>query len=395
MASIKQNVKNGKVVSYRFRVCVGRDAHNKQIFKTTTWKAPDGLTGKRLEREAEKQAQKWETQARADYEKDLANPERVREREISASKVEFTDFVDNVWFPLFVDNGTHKKTTCDFYKDSVKRIKPYFKGMYLKDIHTIDIEKYLKWLRTEYISPSTHKHVGDKSVKHNYCMLVSIFNFAVKQEYILKSPMDNVDCPKLAKKKVNAFTLEQAQTLLARLSQCDLDFKTMMYVMITSGLRRGEMLGLQWQDIDFENGVASINRCVVSSRDKKAHVDTPKTQESMRDVPLTATTLSLLAELKKDSISKWVFPTPDGEPRQPEAITHRVKRFMKINGLPDMSPHDLRHTCATLLLQNGADIKSVQTILGHTDASTTLNFYVSTDINRMRSAINALDSVLC
>ena len=105
MASIKQNVKNGKVVSYRFRACVGRDAHNKQIFKTTTWSVPNGLTGKRLEREAEKQAQKWETQARADYEKDLANPERVREREISASKVEFTDFVDNVWFPLALNEA--------------------------------------------------------------------------------------------------------------------------------------------------------------------------------------------------------------------------------------------------------------------------------------------------
>lgn len=121
MASIKKyERKNG--ISFEFKAYVGRDTHNKQVFRYKTWKAPDGLTGKRLEREAEKQAQKWETQARADYEKDLANPERVREREISASKVEFTDFVDNVWFPLFVDNGTHKKTTCDFYKDSVKRI---------------------------------------------------------------------------------------------------------------------------------------------------------------------------------------------------------------------------------------------------------------------------------
>ena len=84
----------------------------------------------------------------------------------------------------------------------------------------------------------------------------------------------------------------------------------------------------------------------------------------------------------------FVFPGKTGlfAPRDPNAITKRVKRFMKRSGFPDLSPHDLRHSCATLLLSQGADIKSVQEILGHADASTTLNFYVKSDIRQMKAA---------
>ena len=84
----------------------------------------------------------------------------------------------------------------------------------------------------------------------------------------------------------------------------------------------------------------------------------------------------------------FLFPGTNGlfTPRNPDAITRRVKRFMKSHGLPDLSPHDLRHSCATLLLMNGADIKSVQQMLGHASASTTLNFYVRSDLSQMRLA---------
>ena len=94
----------------------------------------------------------------------------------------------------------------------------------------------------------------------------------------------------------------------------------------------------------------------------------------------------------------FVFPSPESpyKPHQPGYITKHLKKFMKRIGLPDMSPHDLRHTCASLLLHSGADIKSVQDILGHSDASTTLNFYAKSDINVMRaSAQKAFDLEYC
>ena len=112
-------------------------------------------------------------------------------------------------------------------------------------------------------------------------------------------------------------------------------------------------------------------------------------------IPLTETVTALLqayrTEMEQtgtDIMNMYLFHSTTSlyEPHNPTYVTKHLKKFMKRIGLPDMSPHDLRHTCATLMLQNGADIKSVQDMLGHTDASTTLNFYAKSNIQTMRQS---------
>ena len=92
MASITQNKKDGKVVSYKFKVCVGRDELGKQIFKCTTWKVPDGLIPSRMEKAAQKAATEWEQKVKDEYQKDLQNPERIKERESARKHTEFSKF---------------------------------------------------------------------------------------------------------------------------------------------------------------------------------------------------------------------------------------------------------------------------------------------------------------
>ena len=178
----------------------------------------------------------------------------------------------------------------------------------------------------------------------------------------------------------------------------------MLHLMITTGMRRGECIGLKWRDIDFNNAVIRIERNVTYTAKSGLTVSTPKTSASLRTIPLMRTALKLLENLFKERATEhpntilddsFVFPSEADifSPRDPNAVTHRVKRFMKSHGLPDMSPHDLRHSCATLLLSSGADVKSVQEILGHTNASTTLNFYVKADINQMQAATSKMAAV--
>lgn len=322
----------------------------------------------------------------------MQDPERIRKREIDKKHTEFARFALEEWFPVCIDDGDHKHTTVDFYRHTTNRVAAYFKGKALQDITAVDVQKFLIYLRTEY-KTKQGKSLSDKTVRHSYCVLVMIFDFAEEQELIQKNPMDKVDCPKLAKKRVDAFSADEARAFLNLLPACDSDFRCMMYMLLTTGLRRGELMGLQWRDFDFQNLTLDVRRNITYSPQKGNVVDTPKTENSIRTVPLLPFVAAQLqayraAEHPFSREDAFVFPSDRGDdvPRAPSAVTHRVKRFMKSNGLPDMSPHDLRHSCATLPFDNGADIKSVQEILGHTNASTTLNFYVRSDIGRMKAA---------
>lgn len=395
MATIIPNKKAGKITSFKFRAFLGRDENGKQIMRYTTWKPDTDLSEKKAIKRAEKAAAEWEKTMLFEYQKDLENPERVIERNIQNQRTEFSDFVNNIWFPVFVCDGTHKPTTIEFYQHITNRINYYFKSKHIQTITAVDIQKYIIYLRTEHKTPQG-KTLSDKTIRHYYCVLALIFEYAHKQEYILKNPMDKVDCPPQAKKKVDALTKEQVQQVLNDIQSYPLEFQCMIYLFIFTGIRRGELIGLQWGDIDFVNKTISIRRNVTYTTLSGISVNSPKTANSIRVIPITDMLSKRLNDLKNSTLSvknnQYLFHSIESEfkPRYPDTVTKRIKLFMKNNGLPDMSPHDLRHTCATMMLNSGADIKSIQDILGHTNSSTTLNFYVSSDLSRMKSAANKM-----
>jgi len=402
MANIRENKKNGKTISYRFTVCLGRNAQGKQIRRYITWTPPQDLTPSKARKSAERAADLWEQEVRTEYqeEKQLSTKSLLTKQAPESQSNDFVSFVNDIWMPLQVLGNNRKPKTIAFYRSMTKIINTYFKGFVLQEITALELQKYLAYLRIEYIS-KTGQPLTPKTIHHQYNTLNLIFAYAEKQEIIGQNPMRKIAAPKKLKKPVDALTQEQAAIFFSLLPALPLDFHCMLLLFSTTGIRRGECVGLKWKDFDLQNGTLHIERSGSYTPETGIIITTPKTANSLRTIPLIPYSIRLLQQLKQKSqqaspntILNDAFIFPSGtdlfSPRNPDAITRRVKRFMKHNGLPELSPHDLRHSCATLLLSHGADIKSVQDILGHADASTTLNFYVRSDLQQMKAATDKL-----
>ena len=168
----------------------------------------------------------------------------------------------------------------------------------------------------------------------------------------------------------------------------------MYYIELATGLRRGELLGLKWDDIDMVSRTIRVQRQV--ARIDGEIVEAPlKTKNAYRTLPLAKDTIDVLNQQKKKVGScPWVFPGSTGGPMSPDSVLHMLHRVLKRAGLPKIRFHDLRHTFATLALQNGVDIKTVSGMLGHFSAGFTLDTYAHVTTAAQREAANTMGTVL-
>ena len=166
------------------------------------------------------------------------------------------------------------------------------------------------------------------------------------------------------------------------------------YIDLTTGLRRGELLGLKWSDIDLEKGAPRVQRQI--GRINGKIIEMPlKTKNAYRTLPLSADAISVLKMQKcKIGNSEWVFPSPSRGPMSPDSVLHMLHRVLKRAGLPKVRFHDLRHTFATLALQNGVDVKTVSGMLGHFSAGFTLDTYAHVTTSAKREAAKTMGNIL-
>ena len=276
-------------------------------------------------------------------------------------------------------------------------IKPYIGNIPLTKLSSLDLQRLYKKLlsdgRVDRIeSKKQPKGLSAKTVRNIHQIISSALKLAVEQKLIARNPAEGCALPKVERKEMQTLPVEQLTSFLREAK--DSGVFALYYIDLTTGLRRGELLGLKWSDIDLEKGDLRVQRQI--GRIDGKIIEMPlKTKNAYRTLPLSADAIDvLMQQRRKTGNSEWVFPSPTGGPMSPDSVLHMLHRVLKRAGLPKVRFHDLRHTFATLALQNGVDIKTVSGMLGHFSAGFTLDTYAHVTTSAKREAAKTMGSLL-
>ena len=267
----------------------------------------------------------------------------------------------------------------------------------LNDLSTLHLQQFYKKLlaegRVERIeSQKQPRGLSAKTVRNIHQIISSALKLAVEQRLIAHNPADGCALPKVERKEMQTLPIEQLTSFLREAK--DSGVFALYYIDLTTGLRRGELLGLKWSDIDLEKGDLRVQRQI--GRINGKIIEMPlKTKNAYRTLPLSADAIDVLKMQKcKVGNSEWVFPSPTGGPMSPDSVLHMLQRVLKRAGLPRIRFHDLRHTFATLALQNGVDVKTVSSMLGHYSAGFTLDTYAHVTTDAQLKAAQTMGNIL-
>ena len=305
------------------------------------------------------------------------------------------------WMDVWFENYAKLKvrpSSHQTYKGSINNhIKPYVGSIPLSKLTSLDLQKLYKMLLTEgridrIESKNQPKGLSAKTVRNINQIISSALNLAKEQKLLASNPADACALPKVEHREMKTLPVEQLTSFLREAKETGV--YEMYYIELATGLRRGELLGLKWQDIDLVNGTIRVQRQV--ARIDGEIVEAPlKTKNSYRNVSIGPDAIEVLKEQKKKvGDSEYVFPSPNGGPISPDSVLNMLRRVLERAGLPKIRFHDLRHTFATLALQNGVDIKTVSGMLGHFSAGFTLDTYAHVTTSAQREAANTMGTVL-
>ena len=389
--SIEKRGKN----SYRLIVCHGYDLQWKSVRHTKT-------------------VHGTKAQARIELAKFVAE---VQQGTVVEGKVmtfgEFTEIWKRDYGSKELAPGTYRR----YLSMLESRILPYLSHFRLDKLKPTDIMKFYDLLEkdTQIVrqknnnGKKTKKPLSQKTILEHHRLIRAMLHKAVYWQLLYSNPGERVQPPKTRKPKRRYYADEQCKTLISGLNELSADeikYKVAIILTIFTGVRLGELLGLEWSDIDFNNGIISINKSSQYLADKGIFTKEPKTESSIRDVAIPDFVVSLLDEYKEwykkqKSVygelwtnSNRLFVQSGGKPMHPSTISKWFVRFVKEIGLPVINFHGLRHTNATLLIFQNIDIAVVAARLGHAQISTTFNFYVHPIISHNKNAGNVLETLL-
>ena len=437
MASIEQyQGKDG--LSYRITVYAGFDTHGKRIRHRMSWKPSAGMTPKQTEKAVQRAAADFERSIEqgfaldnkqtfaeyADYVLDLKQRTGTKIRTIeryqdmmvrinqAIGHIKLADirpqhlnsFYKNLSEPGIRIGGGSATAKMDMVawlkKNKISRGKlAELSGISATTVGVAVRGESIKVEKAQAIAKAMGKKVdeafcveknmdplADKTVLEHHRLISTILAQAEKEMLVPYNAASKATPPRTTKKAPNYFQPETVAAILEALESEPLKWHLITHLLIVTGCRRGEIMGLKWEKIDFENNRVKIDRALVSSKSKGVYEESTKTSD-IRYLTLPKETMDLLRQHKRDQLrlqlangDRWlrtdyVFTQDNGNHMSPDSITGWLHDFSNRHGLPHINPHAFRHTVASVLLANGTDIVTVSKQLGHASITTTESFY--------------------
>lgn len=335
---------------------------------------------------------------------------------VDGSVPTFAQFVE-IWTRDYALKELAPSTYYRYKRMLETRITPYFGHYKLDKIKPTDIMRFYDLLEqdTQLVrkknnnGKKTRKPLSQKTILEHHRLLSAMLHKAVYWQLIVNNPAERVQPPKTKKPIRPHYDEDQTRILvdnLEKLTGNNIKYRVAILLDIFTGARLGELVGLEWNDVDLKNGIININKSSQYLSQKGVFTKSPKTESSIRDVAIPDFIVSLLEEYKlwyeeQKSIcgdfwyeSDRLFVQDNGKPIHPSTISKWFKKFVKQIGLPVINFHGLRHTNATLLIAQQVDVATVSARLGHTQITTTYNFYVHPLKSHDKMAGNVLENLL-
>ena len=364
--------KSGKLISYSIRVHRGRGADGKQL---KPWTATFEVSPTWTEKSARKKAEAFA----ATFEKEC------KEGTTTDSRQKFAPYCDYV-ISLKEQRGV-KHSTIVRYKELTRRIYPRIGHIKLKELRADHLNDLYTFLAQDGQNAKTGGKLSAKTILEHHRLISTVLEQAVKESLVPFNVASRATLPKAEHKEVNYFQPEQVAAIRDALECEPMKWKTLVHLLLITGARRGEVLGLKWDKVDFDGNRIYICNSVLYSPDVGIYESIPKTERSRRYVTLPTETMRLLRQYRAWQSEErlrlgeyyqnqgFVFSQDNGKPMHLDSVTDWLKKFSKRHALPHINPHAFRHTMASMLYFNGVDSVSISKRLGHAQVSTTANIY--------------------
>ena len=300
----------------------------------------------------------------------------------------FGEWLDH-WYETYCKPNARPATQRTYEGYIRLYLHPRLGSIPLNKVTTSDIQQMCTWMMTEARVDQKNGEGGlsDSQVINCYSLCDRVLEKAVAEKLIVRNPAKGCKLPPNRPNEMKVLSREDMQKVLIQAKEEN--YYELFLLEFATGLRLGELMALQWDDVDLVTGELRINK-QVNLVGSKLVISEPKTKAAVRTLILPPSVRKVLAEYKTRVNSRWLFPSPkkDDLPIIPSAVSRRLHTLLEHAGCEQVRFHDLRHTFATNALAHGMDIKTLSTILGHVSSATTLNTYSHvTDEMRQRAAV--------